>query len=69
LIVTKQTIFDDLAKIRNPDYQPPKQWGVSRRCHLTFDEEKLFLEEYLEKVKSDNNITTQKLHFADNEIV
>jgi hypothetical protein len=27
LHVTERTIFDDLAKIKNPDYQPPKQWG------------------------------------------
>jgi transposase len=69
LQVTEHTIFDDFAKIKNPDSVSIKQWGGARHCHLTFDEEKAFLDEYLEKAGSGTILTARELHCAYNEIV
>jgi transposase len=69
LLVTERTIYDDLAKIKNPDSVSTKQWGGARHCHLTFEEEKAFLDEYLEKAKAGTILTMQELHCAYNEIV
>jgi transposase len=69
LLVTKRTIYDDLAKIKNPDSVSAKQWGGARHRHLTFEEEKAFLDECLEKAKAGTILTMRELYRAYNETV
>lgn len=67
--ITERSVFNELAKIRNPELQSSGEWGGARTNLMSFQEEEAFLGEYLEMAKSGIILTIPILHDEFNKRV
>ena len=67
--ITVQTVFNDTARIRDPEPPPKGEWGGARNNLLTFDEETQFLKKYEPAAIAGEIISMKEMHCEYNQLV
>ncbi|MDR1870766.1 MAG: hypothetical protein LBS60_02370 [Deltaproteobacteria bacterium] len=67
--ITERSVFNELAKIRNPELKARGEWGGARTNLMSFPEEEAFLGEYIEMAKRGIILTIPILHDEFNKRV
>lgn len=61
---SRRTVFRDRGYIRNQDDTPKNSWGGRRRCTMTIEEEREFLDQWIAKATVGGVLTVPPIHAA-----
>jgi transposase len=60
--ISRSTVFEEVAKVRDPNFQPKGQWGGARNNLLTYEEEEAFLADFMDKAGEGLILSMPEIH-------